>query len=139
MDRVAGQVSLQVFGQFQRAGIAATRFFGEAFQADRLQVARRLGLPLPGRNGRLLRDELHRIQGIVGQEGRTPGEALVEHGPQGIDIDRRALRLRQAKHLLGGHVARRAGDPVGLRAVGRVLEMPGQAKIADLRRAVGRQ
>ena len=54
MDRLAGQKSLQVFGQLPGAGIAAARLLGQAFQADRLQVARRLGLPLPGRD-RLLR------------------------------------------------------------------------------------
>ena len=39
MDRVAGEVALQIVGQCACRGVAIARRLGETFQADRLQIA----------------------------------------------------------------------------------------------------
>src|SRR5262249_9383074 len=57
----------------------------------------------------------HRVSRL---EWRSPGQALVQDGPEGVDV-RGPRQLATARRLLGGHVPRRADDGPGLRPPGR--------------------
>ena len=91
-DRLAGPEPPQVLGQGVGAGVAPRRLLLQAFQADRLQVARQPRLQ-PRRRDRLGRlDLLERLQRRRRPERRPAGQQLVEDRPQGVDVGRRADR-----------------------------------------------
>ena len=85
-DRLAVQEAAQVVGQGSRGCVAVGRLLLQALQADRLQVARHLGLEPPRRH-RLIR--AHLFQSVEQRrplEGRPAGQQLVEDRAQGVDV-----------------------------------------------------
>ena len=90
--------------------VAPGRLLVQAFQADRFQVMRHLGLNARGRHRLLVLHLVQRVQDGGALERRPAGQQLVEDGPQGIDVGRRAGSVARAAGLLRGHVAGRAHD-----------------------------
>jgi hypothetical protein len=144
-DRLAQAEAVQIVGQIHGAAIATGWFLLEAFQADRFQVARQTRLESARRHRLLSAYLLQGLQDACGPEGRPTREGFVKDCPQCIDIDGRADPVAVPAGLLRGHVARRAQDGAAFRPTSgnrrpRILvQLLGQAKVADLGRAVLRQ
>ena len=68
----------------------------QAFQADRLQVARHVRAQPRRRHGLGRGDQLERLQRRIAQERRPAGQRLVEDRPQRIDVGGRAHRPANA-------------------------------------------
>ena len=113
LDRQVGQPAIQVFGQGLGRGIAVARALLQAFEHDRLEVARDSRIER-SRPGRLLLAHLpQRLENRIGPERRLAGQQLVEDHAERVDIDSRRDRLASALSLLGSHVARRPHDRAG--------------------------
>ena len=67
--------------------------------------------------------------GGVAREGDLPGDRLVEHQGQGVDVSAPIERL--ALHLLGRGVPGRPQDGAGRLRPGRFGQGPGQAEVGD--------
>ncbi len=72
--------------QISRAGVTVPGLFGHAARDHRVE-----GLGDAGANGAGLRDGIHHVRGdqhagAVGAIGRAPGQALVQHARQSIDV-----------------------------------------------------
>ena len=84
-DRPSLAEAIQVVGQRRGAGVATLRLLVQAFQADRLQVARHCGFRREGGTGSSSMTCRTSQRGLAA-ERRPPGEHLVEDGAQGIDV-----------------------------------------------------
>ena len=71
-DRLPLLKSLEILGQSQRGGITTTRVLFQAFQADRLQIARKITLELPGESGSWLETCSSVESGVVPLNGGRP-------------------------------------------------------------------
>ena len=112
-DGAAVEEAVEVVGQRVGVGVAAVGLLLEALQADRLQVARYLGLE-PRRRHRLLgADLLDRVGRRRSPEGRSAREQFVEDGAEGVLVDEGAGVMGLAAGLLGGHVVGRTDDGAG--------------------------
>src|SRR5262245_59959436 len=102
--RLVRQEVGQVLGQRPRAEVALLWLLLQALQADRFQVLRQ-PRPKQVRRHRVVRYYLvQRLADRSPPERRPAGKALVEHGPQGVDVRRRADLADPARRLLRGHV-----------------------------------
>ena len=136
-DGTALEEAVEVVGERVGVGVAAVGFLLEALQADRLQVARDLGLE-PRRRHRLLgADLLDRIERRRSPERRPAREQFVEDGAEGVLVDEGAGVMRLAAGLLGGHVVGRTDDGAGTGLVRVVAQASGHAEVGDLGTAVG--
>jgi len=111
----------------------------QAIQADRFEVARHPGVPPRGRHRVLGEESVERHVRPLGLERRPPRQQFVQDRPQGVHVGGGAGRVGRLAGLLGGHVARRPDRGAGPRDAGLAVEPPGEAEVADLRRAVGGQ
>ena len=126
-DRLAPQEPRQVFGKGGGRAIPPLGLLLQAFQADRLQVARHLVVQ-PRRRRRLLRDDLlHRVCRRRGAEWRPTRQQLVKDRSQAVDIRCRPDRVRSPPGLFGGHVSRRPDRLAGV-SQARAVILPAQAK-----------
>ena len=93
-DRPAVEEPPQVVGQRRGVGVSPARLLLQAFQADRLQVARDVG-PHAARGGTTSvdDDQLEGLDRRLAQERRPAGQRLVEDRPQGVDVGGRADAL----------------------------------------------
>ena len=131
-DRPAFQPALEIVGQLAGAGVSLAGVLAQAFEADRLQVARHFRLQ-PRRRHRLLSaDQLERFPCRGPLERRAARQQFVEDRRQGVDVRRRADGVAAALGLFGGHVRRRADDGPAQRSQAVVVEPFGQAEVADL-------
>src|SRR5207249_4392471 len=131
-DRHAVEEAAQLVGQGVGTDVALAGLLLQAFEADRLQVARQARLEAAGRHRFLGAYLLQRGQHRRRQERRPTGEALVEDRPEGVHIDGRADFVRPPGSLLRGHVARRAHDVPGAGLAGVATEQLGEAEVGDL-------
>ncbi len=142
-DRPALHKAVQILGQGRGAAVAPARFLFEALEANRLQVARQLRLQTARRH-RLLRPYLlQRLQQARRLERRPARQALVQNGPQGVHVRRRADVLVAAGRLFRRHVARRPQDGAGCglrcRRFVRTGQLLCQAEVGNQWGAVGGQ
>ena len=135
-DRTSLPKTLQIVGKRSRTFVTRRSFLLKAFEADRFQVARDLGVQSRRRN-RLLRQDLPLcFRRCFGTERRPSGQQFVKRRPQRIDIGGRSYRSFLAYHLFGGHVAG-CPDPGGVeRDITLSLERTGQSKIRNFGGAV---
>ena len=140
VDGAAVEEAIEVVGQRVGVGVAAVGLLLQALQADRLQVARHLGLEPPRRHRLLGADLLQRVGRRRSPERRSAREQLVEDRAEGVLVDEGAGVIGLAAGLLGGHVVGRADDGAGTGLVRVVVpEAFGQAEVGDLGAAVGGQ
>jgi hypothetical protein len=108
------------------------RLLVQAFQADRFQVVRHLGLDM-GRRHRLLGPHLHQgVQHRGSLEGRPAREHLVQDRSQRVDVCRRTDLLALALRLFGGHVTGRPHDDPAVGLMHVEVELLGEAEVGDL-------
>ena len=132
LDRVAVAIAVQVVGEVPGGDIPLPGVFLQAFQADRLQVARH-AWDQPRRGHRVVVDDLaERLHRRLSLERRAPGQDLIEDRAQGIGIRGRSDVLGVPAGLLGGHVAGRAHDLTGLGLPAVRFQPLGQAEVGDL-------
>ena len=81
----------------------------QALQADRAPGPR--GTAAAAGSGSASQTRSQRVRGRRPAERRAAGQTLVQDGPQGPHVGRRADRLRVAAGLLGGHVGRACPSP----------------------------
>ena len=132
VNRFARLEAAQVLGQIGRAGVAFPRFLPQAFQANRLQIARQPWIQLPRRHRLLLHHLGKGLQQRRRLERWPARQAFIQDRPQGIDVTGRTERGALAAGLLRGHVRRRAHH----RARGCLpgdVQLLGQAEVGDLR------
>ncbi len=112
-DRLSRQVTLQVVGQQIRGLVPLIRLLLQRLEADRVQRDRDTRPAFADRLRHHLGDFRIELRAAGGPVGDLPGQHLVEHHAQRVDVGARVDRL--AKHLLGGHVERRAHHHLGQR------------------------
>ena len=135
-DRFAAQPALQVIRQGFGRAVAALRFFVEALEANRFQVAVHLRVQQRRRTRFLLQNLPHGLEcGAAGERGLA-GQQFVHHRSEPIHVRRRRELAGLARGLFGGDVAR--GAEHGDRACDRAfpLDQFGQAEIGEMRLAV---
>ena len=135
VDRLPGPPSPQVRGQGLGGIVALVRFFSEALEADRFQIARRLAVERARRHRFLLAHLSHGLQGRGRLERRPARQALVQDGPQRVDVRRAADLPRPPVRLFRRHVARRPQQHAGRRSAALVKHL-GEAEVADFGRTV---
>src|SRR5262245_5907640 len=123
---------MQVVGQSLRGPVAALGIFLQALEADRLQIARHLGLKTPYRHRFLFEHLVERLERGGSAERRTAGQQLIEDGAEGVDVGRGTDGTALPGRLFGGHVAGRAHDVAGPR-LARSTAKPRQAEVSDFR------
>ncbi len=131
LDRVAGEVALDVGPHGSGALVAVLDALGEGLHHDRVDLGVELVVEV-GRRRRLLADVLvgHGDRAVA-DEGRPAGEQLIEHAAGGVDV--RAGVDGLAARLLGGEVLRGPDDGRGLRhGVGGVGDRAGDAEVHHL-------
>ncbi len=112
-DRLPALEAPQILRQCRRRRITLAWLFLEALQANRLQVARRLGLQ-PAHRDRILGQHLRQcVEYVRRLERRTPGQAFVEDRAESINVRCRTDLFALAAGLLGRHVGRAAQDNAG--------------------------
>jgi hypothetical protein len=131
------QPAPQVVGQFLRRGITAGRIFVEAFQTNRLHIARH-GRHELTRWRRLVVGHL-RHGGVdrVRAKRRLSCQGRVQHSAETVDIARGADRRCGTAHLFRGHVGRRTEDLTGDCQLSSRIEDLGQTEIGDVWLAIG--
>ena len=95
-----------------------------------------------GPEGRHRIDRVARHDGLCGGsvEGRLPGEHLVQHAPEGVEVAS-GVQHPAARGLFGAHVVRRAESQPGLgeALAARGVDGPGNAEVGDQRVSRGEQ
>ena len=138
VHRVAGQVALDVAPHGGRGLVAVLDPLRERLHHDGVDLRRHLGVVV-GRGSGGLADVLvgDRHRGVA-DEGRAPGEQLVEQAPGGVDVGAGVDGL--AAGLLRGEVLGGAdhGGGLGHRA-GRVGHRPSDAEVHHLHVTGGRE
>ena len=130
-DRAAGQVTVQVVGQFRGRGVPPRRLLLQALQADRLQVAGDPGVDLRGGRRRSLPDLQQGLGDRPARERRPARQEGIEDGPQAVHVGRRRHRPALPRRLLGGHVRRRPDDRAGEGQLAGPADPLGQPEVAD--------
>ena len=133
MNGAVVEEASQIVGEIVGAGVTFGGVFLQAFQTNRLQVARQFWLQPAGRHRLLRAHQLQSLQHRGAAKRRPARQHLVEDGAQGIHVGRRADSLDLTRRLLGRHVARRAHDLAALRLPRFGVELLGQAEVGDLR------
>ena len=105
---------LQVVGELAGAGVAVFWIALEGAVEDLLQLRRDGWLERAGRRGIVEQAVVHDGEGVGSGEGNGPGEHLVEHDAEGVDVAARVSAL--SADLLGRDVVGRA------EALGEVAE-----------------
>ncbi len=123
--------------QLRRARVTPVRLLGQELQDHGFEAGGDRRVVGPGRHHRcvkVLRDD---GEDVFPGEGGPPGQQLVEHHPEGVEIGPPVHRLAQG--LLGGDVGRGAHDRP-LLGEARGAPAPGHPEVAQLDRpgAVGR-
>ena len=90
----------QVVGQGMRRGVPPPRVLRQAFQADRLEIARDVWIEVARRIGRPLLHGLQRVDQAVAAEGGLAGQERVEDRAEAIDVGRRRDRAAPPRRLL---------------------------------------
>ncbi len=104
-DRTALEKSIEIVGQRRGRRVAVRGVFAQAFQADRLDVARQSRLELPRRDGIGRTNLLERLKRRCGQKWRPARQHLVEDRPERVNIGRWPDRSCLSQALLRCHVA----------------------------------
>ena len=81
MNRLVGQIALNVLGQFGRRGVPLFSRLGECFQTDRLQRWIDRGIDLARGPRRFLAYLMQYLHRFLARKRRSPGQDFVENGP----------------------------------------------------------
>ena len=137
LDRPAVEPASQVRAQFRGGLITQPRLLLQAFQADRLQVARDAGTMPAGRRGDFADHPAHHVGAIVAVDRHAAGEAFVKDHADRVNVRRGRRRvLRVGQRLFRRHVLRRAGHDAGGGQSPGFVEALGDAEVGDLRHPV---
>ncbi len=113
LGHLALQDAPQVRGQPCRRRIATGRVLVQAFQADRLQVARDMRRQFARSEWLVADDFAQRVGVACAAKGRLPGEQLVQDRSQPVYVGRRDHVRHAPFGLLGGHIGGRAHHQPG--------------------------
>ena len=138
-DRLSRPEPAQIFGEGKHIGITARDVFFQAFQTDRLQVARRFGLEQRRGHRLLVPDHVESFDDRRSLKGWATREQLVEDCAQGILVRGRPHGLALAPGLFGSHVARRTQDRAATSLSRVALQPLHQPEVGDLQGAIGGQ
>src|SRR5262245_11196435 len=108
------------------------RLLRQALQTDRLEVAWELRLQARRRDRVVVEGLEAGVHDGGGLERRAAGQQLVEDGPEGVHVCRRANGVSGTSGLLGGHVARCAEDSAALSQVRLGGLLLSEAEVGDL-------
>jgi hypothetical protein len=109
----------------------------QALQADRLQIARHVGLQLAWRDWLALAHLRQRIENRGAAERRPAGQHFVEDGAQRVHVGEGTDRRPVAAGLLRGHVTGGAEDGPRVRVPRFLIETLGQSEVGNFGRAFG--
>ena len=135
-DCLAALESTQIVGESLGAGVALERIFGQALQADGLEVARQFRTQ-PARRDRVVVDHLEDgVERGVAFERGPARQHFIKDRAEGVDVGQRRDLRRAPAGLLRRDVTRRAHDGAGLGrpAAESFVESFGKPEVGDLRR-----
>jgi len=125
LDGTIFEETAQVLSQVCRRLVSVRRFAGNGFQDDRLQVARDLGLNLPGPWRLAIGNSLEKLRPVGLVEGGTERQQLVQCQSQTVNV---ATVVCPALQLFGSHVGKGSRD-IARVAARFALEGFGQTEI----------
>ena len=132
--------AIQCLLELQGGAESVSRHLRQGFADDRFQRGTDRGPD--GTEGRHRIDRVARHDGLCGGpiEGRLPGEHLIQHAPEGVEVAA-SVQHPAARGLFGAHVVRRAKSQPGLgeALASRGVDGPGNAEIGDQRVSRGEQ
>src|SRR3989442_9959053 len=132
-DGLPVEIAAELIGEFLHGGVPPGRLFLQALEADRLQVARQLGIQHPRGDRFRVCNAQQCFVDSGAEERRAPPEAFVEYGAQRVDVRGRTDLLFSAPPQFRGKVVWRTEHMAGQGDVAASVQRLGQAEVGEVR------